>query len=348
MPRETDRQDRSGPFGCGTISRLRDSQPAADRVDDDRVDDMRNRNHFGALWSAITESDGFESEKTIRTRLRAMASITSDHATERPDPFLRRCFFHSRQIPAAGTLARITEVHFRGICPVRVSAALIQFLEIRETPGPRMKPSPLEAPGRLKLLPAEDLGSDDLRRGARHVPFRPHGALHKSQQDVHLFGWPPFRGPAGQLLPTLKRIWPNPDDTPPGEAYCALQHNVWNGNLDVEPLHVRQGRDVPHATGIPLLSDEYGCRGSDRAAGDEAVAGRHERTGGDRHGSGEGDGLRRRRRAGRRGSGPRRGPGGRRLRRAPAHSCEDPVQRPSSAALTARRHPDTPDIRPAA
>ncbi|MPL99979.1 hypothetical protein SDC9_46201 [bioreactor metagenome] len=79
------------------------------------------------------------------------------------------------------------KVHFPGIKEALLTAALTQFYEIRETPGLKKKPSTSEVLDWLKLLLAEDLAPEDLKKeGATLLP-KLHGALLKNEQDVHLF-----------------------------------------------------------------------------------------------------------------------------------------------------------------
>ena len=113
--------------------------------------------------------------------------ITSNNEKELPDAFLRRCFFHYIRFPDEETLARIVDVHFPGIKPRLVRAALTQFFELRETPGLKKRPSTSEVLDWLKLLLAEDLDPEDLRQDAGSSLPRLHGALLKNEQDVHLF-----------------------------------------------------------------------------------------------------------------------------------------------------------------
>jgi len=129
----------------------------------------------------------YETGETIRARHRPIVIITSNNEKELPDAFLRRCFFHYIRFPDAETLRAIVEVHFPGIKEGLLAAALTQFFEIRETPGLKKKPSTSEVLDWLKLLLAEDLGPDDLKRDGRSLLPRLHGALLKNEQDVHLF-----------------------------------------------------------------------------------------------------------------------------------------------------------------
>jgi MoxR-like ATPase len=201
-----------GLYEYDAVSRLRDSQ-----LGDARVHDVRNYIRPGPLWRAfaaegrtvllIDEIDKadiefpndllqeldrmefhvYETAETIRARQRPIVVITSNNEKELPDAFLRRCFFHYIRFPDAETLERIVAVHFPGIKPALVRTALTQFFEIRETPGLKKKPSTSEVLDWLKLLLAEDLSSEDLRRDPHEALPRLHGALLKNEQDVHLF-----------------------------------------------------------------------------------------------------------------------------------------------------------------
>ena len=201
-----------GLYEYDAVSRLRDSQ-----LGDDRVHDVRNYIKKGKLWQAfeaekkvvllIDEVDKadiefpndllqeldrmeffvYETGETIRARHRPVVIITSNNEKELPDAFLRRCFFHYIRFPDAETLARIVGVHFPGIKERLLTAALTQFYELRETPGLKKKPSTSEVLDWLKLLLAEDLAPEDLKREPGQLLPRLHGALLKNEQDVHLF-----------------------------------------------------------------------------------------------------------------------------------------------------------------
>jgi MoxR-like ATPase len=201
-----------GLYEYDAVSRLRDSQ-----LGDERVHDVRNYIRKGPLWRAfeaeakvvllIDEIDKadiefpndllqeldrmeffvYETGETVRARQRPVVVITSNNEKELPDAFLRRCFFHYIRFPDEETLTRIVEVHFPGLKPRLIRAALTQFFEIRETPGLKKKPSTSEALDWLKLLLAEDLALEDLRQEPAGALPRLHGALLKNEQDVHLF-----------------------------------------------------------------------------------------------------------------------------------------------------------------
>ena len=203
---------QQGLYEYDAVSRLRDSQ-----LGDERVHDVANYIRKGKLWQAF-EADGkvvllideidkadiefpndllqeldrmeffvYETGETIRAKHRPIVIITSNNEKELPDAFLRRCFFHFIRFPDADTLARIVKVHHPGIKEGLLSTALTQFFELRETPGLKKKPSTSEMLDWLKLLLAEDLTPEDLKRDGVNALPKLHGALLKNEQDVHLF-----------------------------------------------------------------------------------------------------------------------------------------------------------------
>ena len=203
---------QQGLYEYDAVSRLRDSQ-----LGEARVHDIANYIKRGKLWEAfgaekrvvllIDEIDKadiefpndllqeldrmeffvYETGQTIRARHRPVVIITSNNEKELPDAFLRRCFFHYIRFPDAETMARIVEMHHPGIKQDLLKEALSQFYELRETKGLKKKPSTSEVLDWLKLLLAEDLSAEDLRRPGPDALPRLHGALLKNEQDVHLF-----------------------------------------------------------------------------------------------------------------------------------------------------------------
>ena len=129
----------------------------------------------------------YETGQTVRARHRPVVIITSNNEKDLPDAFLRRCFFHFIRFPDAQTLAAIVRLHFPGIKEALLTTALTQFFEIRETPGLKKRPSTSEVLDWLKLLLAEDLAPEDLRRDAKSALPKLYGALLKTEQDVQLF-----------------------------------------------------------------------------------------------------------------------------------------------------------------
>jgi MoxR-like ATPase len=203
---------QQGLYEYDTVSRLRDSQ-----LGDARVNDVKNYIRKGKLWQAF-EAEGrvvllideidkadiefpndllqeldrmefhvYETGETIRARHRPVVIITSNNEKELPDAFLRRCFFHYIRFPDAETLAAIVRVHFPDIKDQLLTAALTQFYELREVPGLKKKPSTSEVLDWLRLLLAEDLTPEDLRKDPKNALPRLHGALLKNEQDVQLF-----------------------------------------------------------------------------------------------------------------------------------------------------------------
>ena len=203
---------QQGLYEYDAVSRLRDSQ-----LGDERVHDVRNYIRRGKLWEAfeadrkvvllIDEIDKadiefpndllqeldrmefhvYETGETVRAAHRPVIIITSNNEKELPDAFLRRCFFHYIRFPEAETLKRIVEVHHPGIKEALLTTALTQFYEIRDQPGLKKKPSTSEVLDWLKLILAEDLAPEDLRRDGADALPKLHGALLKNEQDVHLF-----------------------------------------------------------------------------------------------------------------------------------------------------------------
>lgn len=201
-----------GLYEYDAVSRLRDSQ-----LGDERVHDVANYIRKGKLWHAfeaekkvvllIDEIDKadiefpndllqeldkmefhvYETGDTIRAKQRPVVIITSNNEKELPDAFLRRCFFHYIRFPDADTLRKIVDVHHPNIKESLLSTALTQFFEVRETPGLKKKPSTSEVLDWLKLLLAEDLDAEDLKRDGVNALPKLHGALLKNEQDVHLF-----------------------------------------------------------------------------------------------------------------------------------------------------------------
>ncbi len=203
---------QQGLYEYDAVSRLRDSQ-----LGDARVHDVANYIKRGKLWQAF-EADGkvvllideidkadiefpndllqeldrmefhvYETGEMVVAKHRPIVIITSNNEKELPDAFLRRCFFHYIRFPEVDTMKRIVAVHHPGIKDALLTAALTQFYEIREMNGLKKKPSTSEVLDWLKLLLAEDLSPEDLKRDGKDALPRLHGALLKNQQDVHMF-----------------------------------------------------------------------------------------------------------------------------------------------------------------
>ncbi|MFV0410082.1 MAG: AAA family ATPase [Paracoccus sp. (in: a-proteobacteria)] len=203
---------QQGLYEYDAVSRLRDSQ-----LGEVRVHDIGNYIRKGKLWQAfeapakvvllIDEIDKadiefpndllqeldrmefhvYETGETIRAVHRPVVIITSNNEKELPDAFLRRCFFHYIRFPDADVLRQIIEVHYPGLKPRLLDEALSQFFEIREVPGLKKKPSTSELLDWLKLILAEDLAPEDLKKAPGEMLPKLHGALLKNEQDVALF-----------------------------------------------------------------------------------------------------------------------------------------------------------------
>src|SRR3546814_832437 len=127
-----------GLYEYHAVTRLRDSQ-----LGDERVKNVANYIKRGKLWEAFTadkrpvllideidkadiefpndllqeldrmEFYVYETDETLKAKVRPIVIITSNNEQELPDAFLRRCFFHSIRFPEAKTMNEIVEVHDR-------------------------------------------------------------------------------------------------------------------------------------------------------------------------------------------------------------------------------------------
>jgi MoxR-like ATPase len=129
----------------------------------------------------------YETRQTVKARQRPIVFITSNNEKELPDAFLRRCFFHYIRFPERDTMSEIIEVHYPGLQKNLVREALNVFYDMRDVPGLKKKPSTSELLDWLKLLMVEDIPPETLRSKDPSKLIPPlHGALLKSEQDVHL------------------------------------------------------------------------------------------------------------------------------------------------------------------
>ncbi|HKM36972.1 MAG TPA: MoxR family ATPase [Thiopseudomonas sp.] len=201
-----------GLYEYDAVSRLRDSQLNAEKVND-----VRNYINKGKLWEAF-ESDErvillideidkadiefpndllqeidkmefyvYETDETIKAKHRPIIIITSNNEKELPDAFLRRCFFHYIAFPDRTTLQKIVDVHYPNISQSLVSEALDVFFDVRQIPGLKKKPSTSELVDWIKLLMADNIGEAVLRERDVTKAIPPlAGALIKNEQDVML------------------------------------------------------------------------------------------------------------------------------------------------------------------
>ena len=202
-----------GLYEYDAVARLRDGQ-----LGEERSRDIKNYIKKGKLWDAFTakvrplllideidkadiefpndllqeldrmEFYVYETDETIKAKVRPVVIITSNNEKELPDAFLRRCFFHYIKFPDDQTMSTIIDVHFPGIKKKLVSEALTTFYRMREVPGLKKKPSTSELLDWLKLLMSEDIDVETLREKNPTKLVPPlHGALLKNEQDIQLF-----------------------------------------------------------------------------------------------------------------------------------------------------------------
>ena len=203
---------QQGLYEYDAVSRLRDSQ-----LGDERVNDISNYIVKGKLWEAfesnvpvvllIDEVDKadiefpndllheldkmefyvYETQETIKAKVRPYIFITSNNEKELPDAFLRRCFFHYINFPDAETMSKIVDVHHPNIKQNLLKNALDTFFTLRDVPGMKKKPSTSELIDWLKLLIADDISDDVLHTQGKKNAVPPlYGALLKNEQDVQL------------------------------------------------------------------------------------------------------------------------------------------------------------------
>ena len=204
---------QQGLYEYDAVSRLRDSQ-----LGNKKVNDIKNYIKEGVLWNAflsdkkpvllIDEIDKadiefpndllqeldrmefyvYETGETIHAKQRPIVVITSNNEKDLPDAFLRRCFFHYISFPDEKTLLDIVKVHHPNIKKNLLNYALSSFLDIRNTPGLKKKPSTSELIDWLKLLVADDLDPEDFIKKNKNNLLPPlYGALLKNEADVELF-----------------------------------------------------------------------------------------------------------------------------------------------------------------
>lgn len=200
-----------GLYEYDAVARLRDSQ-----LGDARVHDIGNYILRGKLWDAFTADDPpvllideidkadiefpndllteldrmefyvYETRQTIVAKQRPVVIITSNNEKELPDAFLRRCFFHYIRFPDAETMARIVFVHHPTLRADLLREALAAFYDLRDVQGLKKRPSTSELLDWIKLLQAEDVPVESVRRGGERGLPPLYGALLKSEQDVLL------------------------------------------------------------------------------------------------------------------------------------------------------------------
>ncbi len=202
---------QQGLYEYDAVSRLRDSQLG------NKLQDINNYIKKGKIWDSFTSKKKvvllideidkadiefpndllqeldrmefyvYETGELVKANNRPIVIITSNNEKELPEAFLRRCFFHYIQFPEIETLKKIVKVHFPNIKKNLLDFALKRFLEIRDIPGLKKKPSTSEALDWIKLLLVEDLETIDLKKSGKNIIPKLYGALIKNEQDVGLF-----------------------------------------------------------------------------------------------------------------------------------------------------------------
>tara|TARA_B100000989_G_C19532672_1_gene471006 strand:+ start:6593 stop:7432 length:840 start_codon:yes stop_codon:yes gene_type:complete len=203
---------QQGLYEYDAISRLRDSQ-----LGNKEISKISNYIKKGKIWNAFESNEKtvllideidkadiefpndllqeldkmqfhvYETGELVKAKKRPIVIITSNNEKELPDAFLRRCFFHFIQFPEIETLKKIVKVHFPDIKRSLLDSAIKKFLQIREVPGLKKKPSTSEALDWIKLLLIEDLDSADLKIQEKNFLPKLYGALIKNEQDIQLF-----------------------------------------------------------------------------------------------------------------------------------------------------------------
>ena len=202
-----------GLYEYDAVSRLRDSQ-----LGDLKVKKIENYIRKGVLWNAfeakekpvllIDEIDKadiefpndllheldameffvYETSQNISAKQRPIVIITSNNEKDLPDAFLRRCFFHYINFPGVETLQEIVKVHYPDIKKNILNSSLKSFLNVRETPGMKKKPSTSELLDWIKLILADDLSAEELSdKNSSNILPPLYGALLKNEADVELF-----------------------------------------------------------------------------------------------------------------------------------------------------------------
>ena len=202
-----------GLYEYDAVSRLRDSQ-----LGDPKVKKIENYIRKGVLWNAfeakkkpvllIDEIDKadiefpndllheldameffvYETSQNISAKQRPVVIITSNNEKDLPDAFLRRCFFHYLNFPGVETLQEIVKVHYPDIKKNILNSSLKSFLNVRETPGMKKKPSTSELLDWIKLILADDLSAEELSgKNSSNILPPLYGALLKNEADVELF-----------------------------------------------------------------------------------------------------------------------------------------------------------------
>jgi len=128
-----------------------------------------------------------ETQQWVKAKHRPIIIITSNNEKDLPDPFLRRCFFHYIQFPNRDILQKIVDVHYPNLEQKLMQQALNLFMDLRDVPELRKRPSTSELLDWIRLLASDQKAYQQLTNRDQAQSLPPyHGALVKNEQDVSL------------------------------------------------------------------------------------------------------------------------------------------------------------------
>lgn len=123
-----------------------------------------------------------ETNEVIPSKARPIVVITSNNERQLPDPFLRRCVFHSLTFPDATVLRRILAAHLKADLPTELaSVAIARFEEIRKLPLEK-RPATGELLAWMRVLIRAGVPEGTLEAPIAELPHL--GALLKTERDL--------------------------------------------------------------------------------------------------------------------------------------------------------------------
>ena len=123
----------------------------------------------------------YESDETIKAKLRPIVVITSNAEKELPDAFLRRCIFHYIEFPDPDLMERIVYVHHPKVRKELIWQCLEKFYKLRKVDYLRKKPSTSELIDWIGVLMKAGISEREL---VDAFPFL--GTLIKKEQDYEM------------------------------------------------------------------------------------------------------------------------------------------------------------------
>lgn len=197
---------KDGLYIYDTVQRLYDS-----RFGDKDVSNIKNYIHLGKLGESFASEEQvvllideidkadvefpndllneldemafyiYETDETIKARLRPNVVITSNAEKELPDAFLRRCIFHYIEFPDPELMERIIYVHHPKVRKELIWQCLEKFYKLRKVDYLRKKPSTSELIDWIGVLMKAGISEKELVDG---FPFL--GTLIKKEQDYEM------------------------------------------------------------------------------------------------------------------------------------------------------------------